>query len=396
MPLFETDEDLLPFRDEAFRRNPYPNYDVIRRSGDVYKHPMGIYVVTKHEHVSKLLRDRSLSVLQIDFGPASPLHDSMLGQDMPDHTRLRRATMDWFMPEAVQSWTAEARNILERLLDNAIGGHIEAVHDIAYPLTHGLMCQILGVPFDGTTTIREKTFDFGLSLGPGASDEDLGATADAAAWFSSYIRGLMSQKRKTPGEGMLDSLIAKQDTGEMTEAEVIATTFLFFAVGHLDVTYLIVNGLRLIAGNRELAIAYRDEPEIRGRVIDEILRFDTPEQFVSRLTTEPTQIGDVVVPAGEMLLLMIGAANKDPDVFLNPHEFDYRRPSGGKSHLAFSGGIHGCVGQILARAEADLVFETFTQRFSEIQLAGEVEWGHTEFIRAIHKLPLKVTLAHKG
>ena len=388
MPLVTNERDLLPFRDEDYRQDPYPFYDEIRTQGDVYFHPMGMYVITKHEHVSRLLRERSMSVLQIDFGPASALHDSMLGQDMPDHTRLRRATNEWFAPAAIQQLRENIQNRVDALISNAEStGQIEAVLELAYPLTNGLMCEILGVDDEGSTLIRDKTFDFGLSLGPGASDEDLLATAAASDWFVEYINKLIEKKRSNPGDGMLDELIKMSDEGTMTHDEVVATTFLFFAVGHLDVSYLIINGLRIFAENPEVLAAYRDQPELRPNIINEILRFDTPEQFVSRLTTEDIQVGDVVIPAGEMVVLMIGAANKDPQIFDAPHEFDVQRPNSAK-HLAFSGGIHGCVGQILARAEADVVFTTIVNRFPDLHLAGEPTWGHTEFIRAMHKLPL--------
>lgn len=388
MPLVTNERDLLPFRDEDYRQDPYPFYDVIRNQGDVYFHPMGMYVITKHEHVSRLLRERTMSVLQIDFGPASALHDSMLGQDIPDHTRLRRATNEWFAPAAIEQLRENIQNRVDALISDAeFTGQIEAVLELAYPLTNGLMCEILGVDDEGSTLIRDKTFDFGLSLGPGASDEDLLATAAASDWFVEYINKLIEKKRSNPGEGMLDELIKMSDEGTMTHDEVVATTFLFFAVGHLDVTYLIINGLRIFAENPEVLAAYRDQPELRPNIINEILRFDTPEQFVSRLTTEDIQVGDVVIPAGEMVVLMIGAANKDPQIFKAPHEFDVHRPNSAK-HLAFSGGIHGCVGQILARAEADVVFTTVVNRFPNLHLAGEPTWGHTEFIRAMHTLPL--------
>jgi cytochrome P450 len=390
MPLFESQEDLLPFRDQSYRNYPYPFYDKIRPHGDVYRHPMGMYVVTKYEHVAQLLRDRTLSVLQIDFGPATALHDSMLGQDMPDHTRLRRATNEWFAPAAVKELTDEIRVGINRIFDDVQKrGSFEAVYDLAYPLTHSLMCRILDVPFDGSTDVRDKTFDFGLSLGPGASDEDLEKTAAASDWFVVYIKGLIAEKRSNPGHGMLDAMIELLDQNEMSEAEVIATTFLFFAVGHLDVSYLITNGLRIFAENKNALKIYRDEPEKRTQIINEILRFDTPEQFVSRLTTQPTLIGDFEVPAGEMLILMIGAANKDPEMFTNPHNFDPERLNSGR-HLAFSGGMHGCVGQILARAEAEEVFNTVVQRFPNMSLDGVPTWGHTEFLRAMHSLPLRI------
>lgn len=394
MPVLETAEDLLPFRDPAYRANPYPYYDHLREAGGIYRHPMGIWVITRHDLITPLLRDRSMSVRAIDFGPASPLHDSMLGQDPPDHTRLRRATNAWLNPEAVERWSAFVQERCDELLARAASrASFDAVHDLAYPLTHATMCYILGVPFDGSTDVREKTFEFGLSLGPGADDDDLAATAAAAEWFERYIRGLILAKRADPGDGMLDHLLAAHDAGELTEAEVIATTFLFFAVGHLDVSYLIVNGLRLMTEHPEVLRAYRDEPDVRPQIINEILRVDTPEQFVTRQTIAPVLVGDVEIPEGELVILMIGAANKDDAVFADPYRFDIRRSTAGKGHLAFGGGMHGCAGQILARAEAHIVFSTVAARYPGLRAAGEPTWGHTEFIRALHELPLSLATA---
>lgn len=134
---------------------------------------------------------------------------------------------------------------------------------------------------------------------------------------------------------------------------------------------------------------YRQNAEIRANIINEILRFDTPEQFVARRTTVPITIGESTIEAGEDLFLMVGAANKDPEIFEDPHTFDIYRENMGR-HLAFGGGMHGCVGQIMARATANIVFSYVANNYPDITVNGDVVEGHTEFMRTFHSVPLKL------
>ena len=175
-------------------------------------------------------------------------------------------------------------------------------------------------------TIQRKTYEIGLSLGPGGNDDEARATTEAFAWYAEHIRRLVADKRAHPGEGLIDAFIAAQDEGRMTEEEVVYTILLFFAVGHLDVKHLINHGIWLMTQQPGLFAAYRDEPEARPGIINEILRIDTPESMVVRLTTQDTVIGDTTVPAGEALALLIASANRDPEVFADPDTFDHTRP----------------------------------------------------------------------
>lgn len=156
----------------------------------------------------------------------------------------------------------------------------------------------------------------------------------------------------------------------MSHDEVIASLTLLFAVGHLDISYLIVHGIKLMAEQPEILAAYRDHVDRRGDIVNEILRLDTPEQFVARLTVEPISIAGVDIPAGEPLILFIGAGNRDPQVFPEPDTFDIDRDADLSKHLAFGGGVHGCAGQVLARAEADEVFTALVTRFARVEITG--------------------------
>jgi cytochrome P450 len=384
--------DLLPFRDPDYRADPTPYYARLREEAPVYRHPAGIYVVSRYEDVARLIRNPTLSVRRLDFGVAEPLHDTMLGQDAPDHTRLRRITNRWFTPKAVEGWAQVMQASVDAVLDDVTEGDgtLDAVNDLALRATFETICHIFGVEPARMLEIQKWTYDIGVSLGPGSNEDDWRVTGQAFELYEEHIRALLTHKRDHPGNGLIDTFLAEQDAGNMTESEVIWTILLFFAVGHLDIKHLIVQGIRQLAEHPECVGIYRDRPEARPGFINEVLRIETPEQMVSRLTTQETVIGDTTVPAGEVLVLLIGSANRDPEVFPDPDRFDLTRPGAAGQHLAFGSGQHGCAGQVLARAEADVVFTTLVNRFRTIELAGEPSFTHTEFLRSIAHLPIRL------
>ncbi|MGW1786891.1 cytochrome P450 [Streptomyces sp. NPDC002143] len=384
--------DLLPFRDPGYRANPAPYYARLRAEAPVYRHPVGVYVVSRYEDVARLIRNPTLSVRKLDFGVADPLHHTVLGQDAPDHTRLRRITNRWFTPKAVEEWAKVMQASVGAVLDEVAAGDgtLDAVDDLALRSTFDTICHIFGVAPAKMLEIQKATYDIGLSLGPGSDEDDWQVTGEAFEWYEDHIRGLLAHKRAHPGDGLIDAFLAAQDEGKMTEKEVASSVLLFFAVGHLDIKHLIVQGIRQMAEHPEYIAIYRDQPEARSGFIDEVLRVETPEQMVSRLTTEETVIGDTTVPAGEVLVLLIGSANLDAEAFPDPDRFDHTRPNAAGQHLAFGSGQHGCAGQVLARAEADVVFTSLVNRFSAIELAGEPTFTHTEFLRSIACLPIRL------
>lgn len=384
--------DLLPVDDPDFRADPYPYYARLHAEAPIFKHPHGFWALTRHADVTRILFDRTVTVAQIDFGPASLLHNSPLGADQPDHGRLRKAMSRWFTARAVADWRKLAQSHLDECLAEIVsrGGDFDAILDLAFPVTFRTICDILGVEPAAALELRKATYLVGAGLSSNPTPEEVCGVADAMGWFVSHAETLITLKDQSPGTGLLDSFLEAERHGEMTRDETVGSLILLFAVGHLDITYLIAHGLRRFAETPEIAETYRSEPSSRSAIIEELLRIDTPEQFVTRMTTEPIDVGGVRIPAGEILLLFIGAANADPEVFRHPAAFDHTRDFSQSKHVAFGAGIHGCAGQVLARAEADLVFTTIVERFEGVTSTGPVEYGHTDFIRSIKRLPLKL------
>jgi len=386
-----TEHDLLPFAFSAFQADPYPYYQVLRDLTPVYASPLGVQVVVRHADVFRLLRDPRLSARQLDFGVASIFHDSMLGQDSPDHARLRKISASWFTPARVAEWSVVMTELVDHALDEAEQqGGMNVPDDLSFPATFGTMAYILGVGTHEAQTCRQATLDIGLALRPAATDDDVSGAHEAFAWYVEYIQDLIDHKRAHPGDGMLDAFIAAEGDGGMSSAEVMATTTLFYAVGHLDNSFMIHNGIRLLLERPDVARAFADDADTRMSVVAEILRIDTPEQFVTRHVTEDVLLDGGVLPGGEVAILLLGSGNRDEREFPDPDSFVPDRPNVQKMHLAFGGGQHGCAGQVLARAQGDIAIARFFQRFPNARLAGDVEFANTEFIRGIRSMPVVV------
>lgn len=381
----------LPFRDPEFRHNPYPYYQKLRRDHPWLRLDDGTLMVSRYADVAAVLFHRRTGVQELDFGVAEPLHGSVLGMDAPDHTRMRRISNRFFTPKAIRNWLTTMRESVDAALaTRGEDGEIEAVRELAMIPTYNTVCRIFDVPADGFDLIRKWTYDTALSLGPGADAADNTLTSAAMGGLEEFITRKIADKRQHPGDGLADALIAAQAAGNASEHEVIRTLQLFYAVGHLDVGYLIANGLRLMSKDPELVEVYRDQPEARHKFINEVVRWDSPEQSVTRMAMEDLDINGTVVPAGTVMILLLGSANKDPDAFADPERFDWTRPLDASRQLSFGAGAHSCAGQLLARGEADTVFTALVERFRSIERAGAPIYNHTEFLRSIVALPLRL------
>ena len=382
--------DLLPFADRQYQDNPYPYYKVARDLTPLYESPMGIYAVTRHADVFTLLRDKRLSAAELDFGVANIFHDSVLGMDSPDHGRLRRISAKWFTPDRIAEWIVETRRIVDKALDEgeATGG-LDACQDISFSATFGTMAYILGVGTHEAAECRQKVIEMGRALRPAATEADVIGAQEAFNWYVDYITDLVAFKRKNPGNSLLDAFLAAQEAGDMSEAEIMASVTLFYAVGHLDNSFLIQNGIKLLAEMPDMRREFRERPEIRNDMISEMLRIDTPEQFVTRVALEDIDISGEILPAGGIVLGLIGSANMDETVFPDPETFDYTRPDLTRLQMAFGAGQHGCHGQLLARAQAECAIGALVERFPEYRISGPVTHRHTEFIRNISELPIE-------
>lgn len=382
--------DLLPFGDPAYQNDPYPYYEAVRNMTPVYASPSGVHAVMRHADIFKVLRDKRLSSRQLDFGVANLFHDSMFGQDSPDHGRLRKLSTPFFSPGRADEWAVVMRGLVDQALDDAdADGGMDVCQGLSFTATFGTMAHILGVGTHEAAECRQKVVEMGRALRPSATDEDVEIAITAFAWCVDYVQGLIDEKRRNPGDALLDVYLSTLDQGGMTDAEVMSTVTFFYAVGHLDNSFLIQNGVRLLAEMPEVRRAYIEHPELRANIVEEILRIDAAEQFVTRAILEDIDVDGEILPAGGIAVMMLGSGNVDERAYEDPTRFDHTRPDLARKQLAFGAGQHGCQGQMLARAQGEIALTALLERHPDYRVSGEVVYGHNEFIRAIRYLPIE-------
>ncbi|WP_262700702.1 MULTISPECIES: cytochrome P450 [Streptomyces] len=387
-----SEDTYLPWSDPQFRTDPYPWYRRLQQEHPVYELD-GTYVVSRYEDIVRYLK---LPIMSVETawagqGPWSYVSDTMLGVDPPEHTARRRHTNKWFTPKMVREWARTTAEVAGRALDR-VGedGFIEAWTELAALPTHATMCRVLGLPDDDASAVVEAMFGAMrmMSAAPKPGDEEL--AAQAFAYLEKRVREMLADAASVDDNGMARALLAACEAGELTTRESLATTTLFYGLGHMDVGYLVAAGLDQFARRPEVFQTYKRRPEVRAAIINEIVRLDPPELSVVRYPTEDVEIRGVRIPAGTPIRFMIAAANRDPDIFPEPDAFDHMRSPDESRNLSFGLGVHSCAGQVISRAEAEAVFTEVARRFDRIEPAGEPVRANNDFARFYWSLPLRL------
>lgn len=393
MTLEET--DYLPWADPQFRLNPYPWYARLRRDHPVFEIAPGSFVLTRYRDVMACATHPAMTVKTAwkDAGPwkANVMH-TVIGSDPPDHTRMRRQINRWFTPKMVREWVETTLTEARRSLDDVrADGVIDGWMELSVKPTHRTMARVLGVPADGEHEVAHAMEEAMQMLSSAPNEGDVERAAVAFDYLGSRIDQMLDQLEAEPGSGLADALLAANRQGEMTRETVRATTLLLYALGHMDVGYMVASGLHQFTKVPGLFSAFKHEREARAAIIEEMIRIDPAELSFVRHATEDVEIGGVHMPAGSQIRCMMGAANRDPAIFEDPDTFNYQRPPEASRHLSFGSGIHNCAGQVIARAEMSTIFEAIAERYDNIALAGEPVIGHHDFARSYQHLPLKLS-----
>ncbi|GAA5016578.1 cytochrome P450 [Kitasatospora paranensis] len=333
------------------------------------------WLVTRHPEVRALLADSRLS---LDRGNAKPgnyrgfslppaLDANLLNMDPPDHTRIRRLVSQAFTPRRIERLRGSVQRTADELLD-AIAplGRADLIADYAGPFPIAVICDLLGVAAEDRHDFRAWTDALV------APDPDRPEQARAAvAGLTGYFTALIARKRAEPGEDLLSALIAARDEeggpGRLTEDELTSLAFLILFAGYENTVHLIGNGVLALLDHPEQLDALRRDPSLVAAAVEELARFDGPAPLaIRRFPTEDIRIGDVVVPAGETVLLALGSANRDPALLDRPDELDLHRTE--NPHLALGHGIHYCLGAPLARMETAVALTTLLRRLPALAL----------------------------
>lgn len=398
-------------RDPAFIANPYPAFRELRETAPVWRSPFGRTFLTRYEDASLLLRDRRLGKDYTDpealirrFGPTAmqepavvELSHMMLMRDPPDHTRLRGLVTKVFTARKIEEMRPGIQAITDRLLAKISGaGEMDAIRDLAFPLPVLVICELLGVPEEDRARFITATATGAALLNPvPPTRAELDRANESTLATGAYFETLFEQRRKQPRDDLLTLLVQAEEAGDhLTTEELRANVTLLFAAGHETTVNLIGNGIWSLLNNRSQWEAIRDNPALIPNAIEEILRFESPVQAVARTALEPIEFGGIEFVKGDLIVALIGAANRDPAVFPDPERMDVTRER--LRPLSFGGGIHFCIGAQLARIEADVVFSTLLREMPELRLAEGTapQWRESFTLRGLTTLPVTWNSSH--
>ncbi len=339
----------------------------------------------------RLTKDWAKASPALPLGPVSS-GPHMLSSDPPDHTRLRRLVAREFTARRVEELAPRVQKTTDALLDRMLAapdGRADLVEALSFPLPISVICELLGVPDLDRASFRAWSND-----AIGASD--VTERKAAAAAMARYMRELVSGKRQRPGEDLLSALIqAEDDDGDrLSHEELVGMAWLLLVAGHETTVNLISNGVLALLTHPAQLAALRADPGLIDAAVEEMLRYDGPlETPTYRFTTEPVTIGGTVVPGGgELVLVAIADANRDPARFAGPERFDIFRDARG--HVAFGHGIHHCLGAPLARLEARIAVRTLLERCPGLALdihPAAITWRPGLMIRGPRSLPVRFT-----
>src|SRR5215211_5873052 len=372
----ETAADLFAqILDPANRPNPYPLYARLRETPAA---PLadGFFAVSRYADIAALLHDPRMSKDQrktdIPLSGAQRIEPRpFLFLDPPEHDRLRRLVMHQFTPARINALHDRIVALVDELLDAHRGqNRLDVVADLAYPLPVTVICELLGVPREDEARFHAWADTLAHSIDP-----DPGQKTDQAALFAGmelrdYMQQLVADRRAHPRDDLLSGLAGGEDpAGHMDDANLVITMILLLIAGHETTVNLIANGtLTLLRHQAELE-RLRDYPERAPVVVEEVLRFEPPVQFIARFALADIEIGGATIPRGSGIRLMLAAGNRDPARFVSPDRFDPDRPD--NEHLGFSGGIHYCVGAPLARIEGQVALAALARRLVNARLVEE-------------------------
>lgn len=382
---------------DRLRRNPFPMYSVLRRASPILRVPKhDIWMLFDFESVRRALHDPGVFSSRAAPPGDKPL-DWLIFLDPPVHTKLRAIVMRTFTPRAVASLEPRIEALAHALLDGVIErGSMDLAEDFAAPLPLLVIAELLGVPAADRTRLSRWS-DAILHLSDAIFGRERAARAIAAyrtakQEMQPYVQRQLAERRVTPRDDLLTRLVEATVDGErLSEDEILNFFQLLLLAGSETTTNLISNAILCFIAYPDQLARLRAAPELLPPAIEEVLRFRTPLQMAFRSTTCDVELHRRVIPAGKLVLLLVGSANRDPKQFKDAGRFDITRTP--NAHIAFGHGVHFCIGAALARLEAKVALSALLDRTRDLRLAGDGLWVPNSGLN-VHgprKLPIRFT-----
>ncbi|MCC5651899.1 cytochrome P450 [Nostoc sp. XA013] len=393
----------------AFTANPYATYAHLHKNAPIYRvmqsNGQPLWLITLYEDAITVLKDphfvkdfrnaitpEQLAELPPDEQTLEIMERNMIGSDPPNHTRLRGLVSKAFTLRQIEQLEPRIQEIAEQLLDTVQDkGSMELISEYAFPLPMIVISEMLGIPNEDHDKFHQwsKALVEGLSIHNTYPDKTALA---AAAEFFDYIRALLNEQRMTPSNNLISALILAEEQGDkLTEDELISMIYLLILAGHETTVNLIGNGILALLQHPDQLAKLKNNPSLIKSAVEEFLRYESSVQTTTSLyTKEDVEISGQVIPKGEQVMVVLGAANHDPAQFDKANELDITREI--NQHIAFGYGIHHCLGAPLARLEGQIAINTLLRRLPDLELAvtpEELRWRSGLNIRGLQALPVR-------
>ena len=389
-----------------FKADPYPFYARLRADAPVWRTTLpdkrAAWLVTRYEDVGRVLKDDAFvkdklnamdpeQLTKTPWAPGflKPLERNMLDLDDPDHARLRALVSKAFTPRLIEQLRGRIEALCEDLLEAMERrGKAELVGDYALPIPATVIAELLGVPAQD----QRKFHRWSGRLVSVSSSRDMLRALPAALAFMRYLRKLIERRRVDPRDDLITALVRAEEAGDkLSEDELLAMAFLLLVAGHETTVNLISGGTLSLLEHPEQTQKLKSDPSLIKSAVEELLRYTSPVEIATeRYPRQDVEIGATTIPRGELVLAILGSANRDERHFEDPDVLDLTRDP--NKHLAFGrGGVHHCLGAPLARMEGQIAIGAFLRRFPKASLAVTSEslrWRRGLFLRGHKKLPL--------
>lgn len=386
---------------DAASQDPYGHYRRLHQLAPVLLTSSGVLVLTRYDDCDAAMRNRALGKADESLGfqlsavteelQRQAMHRfrrTMLFRNPPDHSRLRRLVTSAFTPTHIEALRPAVVHQVERLLDRMDTNRVvDVIAELALPLPVAVIGDLMGVPEQHRAVAAPLVRDLVAPLEPKSTARDLELAVAAEDSLATYFSGLLAAKRRHPGNDLLSRLAVAHGEDALDDDECIGTAILLFAAGFETTTNLIGNGLAALLTNPDQLALLRSRPGTTTSAVEELLRYDAPVQTNGRTVLEPTTVAGVDLVPGQVVLMLLGAANRDPDRFPDPDRLDLTRA--GTAPLSFGAGIHFCLGAPLARMEAAELFPRLLTRFPDLALAATPTWRPGLSFRGLTNLPVR-------
>jgi cytochrome P450 len=353
------------------REDELETYRQLRAAGPVAKGGLGQWAITRHEHVSALLRDRRLvhhmppEYLQFAFGTGATADFRgrvVLNRDGSDHTRLRTLMGRAFSAPLVRRMRDHIGDLVDELLVPLLDREaFDVVADLAFPLPTAVICELLAIDDVDRVEVGRHTRDL--------FDPDRAVTDRAVEWLRAFIGDVLDERTADPDGDLLQRMLAAEDGDDaLTHEEIVDNATLLFFAGFETTKHVIAAGVDALLDSPDQLDLLLRQPDLAATAVEEFLRFDGPVVGVPVVATEPIEVGDVTIKQDRVLNLLLRCANRDEDVFDDPDRLDIGRTP--NPHVAFGGGVHHCLGSMLARVEGEVVFRRLATWVGSLERTG--------------------------